>query len=196
MKDRRIERAYLGICKVISEQSGERVDCTSPEYKGPRQITCSMTDPKNLAVNNEMTYEEFYDDLLKMVNAFKLLRVQVIGTEAGMFGGDSHVNLSIIADIPGIVKFLKTPTIGASIDPDVASVIYDLSDGSRFPDEVDEDPIGILLDCPLVKVVDVDEQEYFDYIRNNPISSSNVEKHFLSEEYLNEARRFITGEDM
>ena len=174
--------------KLISEQTDMRVNSTNPEYKGPRQITCSITDPRDLAVNNEMTYEEFYQDLQNMVKAFKGMRIQVLSTQGSMWGSDRYVDIGFCADIRTIAEFLKLPTIGANLDSDVASIIYDLSDGSLFPSDVDEDPIGILSECPSVRIVDIDDHDYYDDIRNH---NSNVEEFFLNEDYLNEAKEYL-----
>ena len=177
--------------KFISEQTDIRVNSSNPEYKGPRQITCSITDPRDLAVNNEMTYEEFYQDLQQMVKALKAKRVQVLGSENGGQWG-KFVNLGFSGTSKDIATFLKTPTIGVNLDPDVASIIYDLSEGKKFPADVDEDPIGILNECPSVRIVDIDDQDYYNDISAN---SSNVEDYFLSEEYLNEAKEYLGDVD-
>ncbi len=186
-----LEHTYLKICKIISEQSDERLNDTNPNYKGPKQITCTITDPKELAGINEMSYEDFYQDLQNMVKALKAKRVQVLGSENGGQWG-KFVKLGFSGTSKDIATFLKTPTIGVNLDPDVASIIYDLSEGNKFPADVDEDPIGILNECPSVRIVDIDDQDYYNDISAN---SSNVEDYFLSEEYLNEAKEYLGDAD-
>lgn len=186
--DDKLTKTYLQIIAagergLVTEQANERTG-----YKGPRLITCMITDPIDLAIANGMTYDEFYADLVKMVSSFRKFGVTADTQRKQKGVKGNRITITLCAEPRDVRNFLKVRTIGAKADPDAATVIYDLSEGRLVPADADADPIGALDGCPLAKATGID---YDDFYRDTRDGSSNVERVFLSEEYLDRAKKAL-----
>lgn len=159
-------------------------------YDGPWAVSCAISDPIDLAAIEEINYERFLPALKKFVKSLELLKADVSSDEDG-----GEIRVGFIADNKeDLTEFLKLKTVTAlaGCDESIGSMIYDLTDGTLFPDDLDSDLDAVVDACYSMHLTEVSVHDSYDNIRDG---SSNAAEYFLSEEYLKRAETQLTFDE-